>query len=58
MHVPSMPSLSDLSTMELRKIQVTEKFFNDDFGKIHDPDGDGNCGYYVLFKAWKYLKKD
>ncbi len=33
------------------------KIFKDNFGKIHDPDGNNNCGFYTLFKAWKNLKK-
>ncbi len=38
-------------------IDVALKVFEDNFGKIHDPNGDGNCGYYVLFKAFKFMDK-
>ncbi len=42
MPVPSMPSLSDFPTTELRKIGAAKKIFKDNFGKIHDPAGDSN----------------
>ena len=53
-----MPSLSDLPQKELRNIEVALKIFEENFGEIHDPDSDGNCGYYALFKAFKYLGKN
>ena len=55
-----MPSLTNLPQKEIRNIDVAIKIFEDNFGvdKIHDPDGDGNCGYYVLFKAFKFMGKN
>ncbi len=58
MPLPSMPSLTDLPQKELRTFDVALKIFGDNFGKIHSPNGDGNCGYYVLFKAFKFLGKN
>ncbi len=52
MPLPSMPSLSDLPWEEFRKYHVVLKIFEDNFGEIHDPDVDGNCGYYALFQAF------
>ena len=55
-----MPSLTDLPEKELRNVDVALKVFEDNFGvgKIHDPTGDGNCGYYALFKAFKFMGKN
>ncbi len=39
-------------------MDVALKVFKDNFGKIHDPTGDGNCGYYALFKSFKFLGKN
>ncbi len=52
--------MTDLSQEELRNFDVAIKVFGDNFGinKIHDPDDDGNCGYYALFKAFKFLGKN
>ncbi len=57
MPLPSMPSLSDLPMEELRKFHVANQIFEDTFGTIHNPDGDGNSGYYALFRAFKFLGK-
>ncbi len=53
-----MPSLTDLPEKELQNIDVALKVVEDNFGKIHDPKGDGNCGYYALFKAFKFMGKN
>ena len=58
MPFPQMPSLTDIPQKELQNIDVAKKVFEDNFGKIHDPEGDGNCGYYALFKAFKFLGKN
>ncbi len=50
---PFMPSLTELPQKELQNIDVAIKVFEDKFGKIHNPDGDGNCGYYALFQAFR-----
>ncbi len=53
-----MPSISDPSGEELSKIDVVLKILEDNFGKIHNPAGDGNCGYYALFHAFKFMGKN
>ncbi len=53
-----MPTLTDLPQKELRNFDVALKVFQENFGKIHNPTGDGNCGYYVLFKAFKFLGRN
>ncbi len=55
---PFMPSLTDLLQKELRNIDVALKVFGENFGKIHDRKGDGNCGYYTLFQAFKFMGKN
>ncbi len=57
MPLPSMPSLSDLPGEELRKYHVVLKIFEVNFGEIHDPDCDGNFGYFATFQAFKFLVK-
>ncbi len=58
MPVPSMPSLSDFPTTELRKIGAAKKIFKDNFGKIHDPAGDSNVITMLYSKHRIIWKKD
>ncbi len=57
MPVPSIPRVCDLPSKELKKIEVALKIFEDNFGKIHDSHGDGNCAYYTFFHVFKFVDK-
>ncbi len=58
MSVPEMPSITDLPIQELKKADVAFKVLRENLGEIHDPKGDGNCGYYAIFEAFTFLGKD
>ena len=58
MHIPSMPSITDLPQQELRNSKVAFKVLQENLGEIAKVDGDGNCGYYATFEAFTFLGKD
>ncbi len=57
MTIPQMPSITDLLIHELRNANVAFKVLEANLGEIYDPEGDGNCGYYVIFEAFTFLGK-
>ncbi len=58
MNIPQMPSIIDLPIQELRNADVAFKVLEENSGEIFNPEGDGNCGYYVGFEAFAVLGKD
>ncbi len=57
MNIPQMPSITDLPIQELRNADVAFKVLEENLGEIHNPKGDGNCGYYAIFEAFAFLGK-
>ncbi len=58
MTIPEMPIITDLPIQELRNADVAFKVLEENLGENYDPEGDGNCGYYDIFEAFKFLGKD
>ena len=58
MPIPLMPSITDLPVAEFKDKSVAFKVLEEKLGEIHDPNGDGNCGYYALFQALKVLERN
>ncbi len=58
MHIPWMPSITDLPSQELRNPEVSFKVLGENSGEIAKVDRDGYCGYYAIFESFEFLKKD
>ncbi len=58
MHIPLMPSIANLPGKELRKSESAFQVLEENLGTIEKVDGDGNCRYYAMFKAFEFLEKD
>ncbi len=52
MHIPLMPSISDLPSQELRNPKVAFKFLEENLGEIAKVGRDGDCGYYAIFESF------
>ncbi len=50
-YIPPIPE-------ELRNLTVAFKILEDNLEELVIPGGDGNFGYYALFEAFDFLKKD
>ncbi len=58
MHIPPMPSITDLPSWESRDPEVAFKTLEENLGEMAEVGGEDNCGYYTVFEAFSFIGKE